>query len=60
MTGDRDPVRLVLGEAALREMKETVPGLRSIHGLPGAGHFVQMEATDEVNRLMVGFLRELS
>ncbi|MFI9387355.1 alpha/beta fold hydrolase [Kutzneria sp. NPDC052558] len=59
ITGDRDPVQLMLGESAVRAMRATVPGLRGVHVLPGIGHFVQMEATDEVNRLLLGFLRDL-
>ncbi|GAA3383507.1 alpha/beta fold hydrolase [Cryptosporangium minutisporangium] len=59
VTGNRDPVALIMGEAALRAMRESVPGLRGVHVLPGAGHFVQMEAADEVNRLMLNFLATL-
>ena len=59
ITGDRDPVRLILGEQAMTEMRASVPGLRGVHLLPGAGHFVQMESTDEVNRLIIDFLRGL-
>ena len=59
VTGDRDPVRAVMRGSARTPMTETVPGLVGEHVIPGAGHFVQMEAADEVNRLMVDFLRTL-
>jgi pimeloyl-ACP methyl ester carboxylesterase len=59
ITGERDPVQLVMGRAALRHMQESVPGLRGVHVVAGAGHFVQMEATDQVNRLLLDFLADL-
>ena len=33
--------------------------LRGVHLLSGAGHWVQQERADEVNELLVGFLRSL-
>jgi pimeloyl-ACP methyl ester carboxylesterase len=59
VTGDRDPVRAVMGASGRRPMIETVPGLVGEHVIDGAGHFVQLEAADEVNRLMIDFLRAL-
>jgi hypothetical protein len=37
----------------------TLPGLRGSHILEGAGHWVQQERPDEVNRLLLDFLRTL-
>jgi pimeloyl-ACP methyl ester carboxylesterase len=59
VTGDRDPVRAVMGGSGRRPMIETVPGLVGEHVIEGVGHFVQMEAAAEVNRLMIDFLRSL-
>ncbi|HZY77480.1 MAG TPA: alpha/beta hydrolase [Jatrophihabitantaceae bacterium] len=59
VTGDRDPVRAVMGASGRRPMIDTVPGLVGEHVIEGAGHFVQMEAAEEVNRLMIDFLDSL-
>lgn len=37
----------------------TLPGLRGSHVLEGAGHWIQQERADEVNALLVEFLRSL-
>lgn len=47
------------GHDPLAAMRATVPGLAGVHVLPGIGHFVQMEAAEETNRLMLDFLRGL-
>lgn len=56
--GERDPVRHYAGkhEAGL---KEWIPNLRLQVVIPGAGHWIQQERPDEVNRLLLGFLGEL-
>jgi pimeloyl-ACP methyl ester carboxylesterase len=59
ITGERDPVSQMVGDAAIAEMRASVPGLVAVHVIPEAGHFVQMEAADEVNRIMVEFLDSL-
>ncbi|QIX28660.1 alpha/beta hydrolase [Nocardioides sp. JQ2195] len=59
VTGDRDPVQQITGRDSVEAMRASVPGLRETHFLPGIGHFLQMEAPDEVNRIMVDFLRTL-
>ena len=56
ITGERDPVRQIVGDASVTQMRATVPGLTGVHVIPEAGHFVQMEAADDVNRIMVEFL----
>jgi pimeloyl-ACP methyl ester carboxylesterase len=48
-----------MGASGRRPLGETVPGLVGEHVIDGAGHFVQLEATDKVNRLMIDFLRSL-
>ncbi|MDP2764418.1 MAG: alpha/beta hydrolase [Brevundimonas sp.] len=58
VVGDRDPVRNYSGqhEAGL---KDWAPDLRMQVVVPGAGHWIQQERPDEVNRLLLEFLREL-
>ena len=56
LVGDRDPVREMMGADALTRMADLVPGLRDVHVIEGAGHFVQMEAPGEVNAAMLAFL----
>ncbi|QDQ99398.1 alpha/beta fold hydrolase [Tomitella fengzijianii] len=58
IAGADDPVLTMLGAKCLEKMAATVPGLVVQEILPGAGHFVQMEAAGEVNRILDGFLRE--
>ena len=38
---------------------DTLPDLRGCHILPGCGHWVQQERADEVNRLLVDWLKSL-
>lgn len=59
VTGERDPVRRIMGDDSVARMRATVPGLAGVHVVPEAGHFVQMEAADEVNRIMLTFLGSL-
>ena len=56
VVGERDPVRNYSGqhEAGL---KDWVPDLRMQVEVPGAGHWIQQERVDEVNRLLLAFLR---
>ncbi|WP_433476002.1 alpha/beta fold hydrolase [Spirillospora sp. CA-142024] len=56
VVGDRDPVREIMGAGAGDSMADLVPGLRGVHVIEGAGHFVQMEAPGEVNAAMLAFL----
>ncbi|HJQ44384.1 MAG TPA: alpha/beta hydrolase [Jatrophihabitantaceae bacterium] len=59
VAGDIEPVLQVLGKGALDRMWNWVPDLRGVHLLEGAGHWVQQECADEVNALLVDFLRRL-
>jgi len=56
VAGERDAVIEMRGAKAIDRMREFVPDLRGVHLLPGAGHFVQQERSDEVNRLILEFL----
>ena len=56
VVGERDPVRHYAGqhEAGL---KDWIPDLRMQVEVRGAGHWIQQERADEVNRLLLDFLR---
>ena len=58
VVGERDPVRHYAGahEAGL---KDWAPDLRVQVVVPGAGHWIQQERPNEVNRLLLNFLRGL-
>lgn len=58
VVGERDPVRHYAGqhEAGL---KDQAPDLRLQVVVPGAGHWIQQERPNEVNRLLLEFLRML-
>jgi pimeloyl-ACP methyl ester carboxylesterase len=47
------------GAGAIARFPDTLPNLRGSHILPGCGHWVQQERTDEVNRLLVDWLKSL-
>lgn len=42
--------------AGVQAMQESCTDLRGIHLIPGAGHWVQQEAPDAVNELLIDFL----
>ncbi|MFK3888054.1 alpha/beta fold hydrolase [Sphingomonas sp. NPDC079357] len=52
--GDRDPI-LPFVKPALDALPETVPGLLGTTVLPGVGHWVQQEASDAVNAVLIDF-----
>lgn len=58
IVGERDPVRHYAGahEAGL---KDWLTDLRGQHVLPGAGHWLQQERPEDVNRLLLDFLQSL-
>ncbi|AMT72421.1 alpha/beta fold hydrolase [Mycobacteroides immunogenum] len=60
LAGSADPVLEILGRDPMAAMADLVPGLRSTQIVQGAGHFVQMERPDVVNRAMVEFLDSLA
>jgi pimeloyl-ACP methyl ester carboxylesterase len=58
--GDRDLVMAFRGMDRLPELlKHTLPRLRGSHILPGCGHWTQQERPEEVNALLLEFLRGL-
>ncbi|MBX3476883.1 MAG: alpha/beta hydrolase [Brevundimonas sp.] len=58
MVGETDPVRHYAGrhEASLGDW---APDLRGSHIIPGAGHWLQQERPEAVNRLLLDFLSDL-
>jgi pimeloyl-ACP methyl ester carboxylesterase len=52
-------IRGPVGEAALAQLPQLVPGLRRQVLLAGAGHWLNEERPDEVNAELIRFLREL-
>ena len=58
MVGARDPGRHNAG-AHQATLKDWVPNLRLQAVIPGAGHWIQQERPDEVNRRLLDFLRGL-
>lgn len=58
VVGERDPVRHYAGPAEAG-LKDWAPDLRTQVVIPGAGHWIQQERPDEVNHLLLEFLRGL-
>jgi pimeloyl-ACP methyl ester carboxylesterase len=46
-------------KAQIEAYSTTLPGCRGVHLLEGAGHWIQQERAEEVNRLLLGFLKGL-
>lgn len=57
VTGSHDPAR---GPAAIERLPENCADLRGVHILEGCGHWTQQERPDDVNRLLIEFLRRLA
>ncbi|MBP9036070.1 MAG: hypothetical protein KBG29_19405, partial [Pseudomonadales bacterium] len=47
------------GPDPMELMRAQFPDLRAVEMIPGAGHLVQMEKPDEVNRCLLRFLETL-
>lgn len=61
IAGERDGVlRFPASKAQIEAYPKTLPGLRGVHILPGAGHWIQRERAAEVNALLVDFLNGLT
>lgn len=56
--GERDASTAWMADA-IASFPTNLPGLVSSHVLDGCGHWTQQERADEVNRLLVGWLRSL-
>jgi epoxide hydrolase A/B len=60
IAGSKDGVlRFPAAQSQLDAFPKTLPALRGSHILDGAGHWVQQERPDEVNRLLIEFLKRL-
>ena len=60
IAGSKDDVLRFAGmDQRVARLPQVLPGLRGTHLLEGAGHWVQRERAEEVNRLLVEFLRSL-
>lgn len=59
IAGENDCVLQMRGPDALDRMRENATDLRGVHLVPGEGHTVQLEAHEEVNRLLLAFLASL-
>ena len=60
VAGERDGVlRMPAMRSAVDNMKQLLPGVRKSEIIPGAGHWIQQEAPERVNSLLLGFLRNL-
>lgn len=57
--GAEDPVIKLAGDAPLAHMREKVKDLRAVELLPDAGHFIQQEQPELLNRLLLEFLAGL-
>jgi pimeloyl-ACP methyl ester carboxylesterase len=57
--GEKDGPTL-WGAGAISRFSETLPGIRGTHILEGAGHWLQQEAADQVNDLLLEFIEGLS
>jgi pimeloyl-ACP methyl ester carboxylesterase len=60
IAGDRDDVLKFPGmKTRIDSLSKVLPGLRGVHILPGAGHWIQRERAQQVNTLLVDFLKGL-
>ena len=60
VAGERDGVlRMPAMQSAVDNIKQLLPGVRRSEIIPGAGHWIQQEAPQEVNALLLEFLKEL-
>jgi pimeloyl-ACP methyl ester carboxylesterase len=58
IAGEADPV-LEMYRKPVESLGRNVPGLKGKHVLPGAGHWVNQERAEEVNQLLIQFLKSL-
>ncbi|HSI00522.1 MAG TPA: alpha/beta hydrolase [Reyranella sp.] len=60
IAGSKDGVlRFPAAQSQLDAFPKSLPGLRGSHIIEGPGHWVQQERPDEVNRLLIDFLKGL-
>jgi pimeloyl-ACP methyl ester carboxylesterase len=59
IAGVNDPmISGPIGEPAMKQLPQIVPGLKRQLLIEGAGHWIQQERPQEVNEALLGFLRE--
>lgn len=59
VAGDKDPVVASMDEAMVQRLQRRIPDLRGICLIADAGHFVQLEAPEHTNRVLLPFLQGL-
>ena len=60
IAGEKDVViRGATADALAASMKDAVPNLRGVKLFPGAGHWIQQERADEVNKTLIEFFRSI-
>jgi pimeloyl-ACP methyl ester carboxylesterase len=59
ITGDRDLVYRIYGEAMLERLRENTSDLRGVHVIPGIGHWTQQEAPKQTTALLIDWLATL-
>jgi pimeloyl-ACP methyl ester carboxylesterase len=60
IAGSRDTtIRNPAGQASLARLRDALPGLRGLHLIDGAGHWIQQERPREVNDALLTFLDSL-
>ena len=47
------------GDDPISLMRAIFPDLREVRMIPGAGHMVQLEASDQVNAILIDYLRDI-
>ena len=47
------------GEDPIGQMRAIFPDLRQVRMISGAGHMVQLEASDEVNAILLDYLADI-
>jgi len=48
------------GDDPIGLMRAIFPDLRAVRMIPGAGHMVQLEASSEVNAILLDYLQDIS
>ena len=59
LCGEEDPVLQIITPKTLETMPTRVPNLQGAHLIPNAGHFVQQEQPEAVNKALLNFLQTL-
>ena len=47
------------GDDPIGLMRAIFPQLREVRMIPGAGHMVQLEASDQVNEILLDYLKDI-